>query len=108
MRVSVAAAGFSGFGLVAFSASLAIAQAVPAPALDAPPVPLAGPPPNQPPRQLQPEFDPSSDPAMSNARAPAIAPGLSKVQRTCARLHPGYDPATQSYPDPQGRRRACG
>ena len=95
-------------GVVAFGASFAGAQTTPAPALDAPRVPLAGPPPNQPPRQLQPEIDPSSDPAMSNARTAAVAPGLSQRQRACARRHPGYNPATQSYVDADGRNRSCG
>ncbi len=95
-------------GVLAFGAALAGAQTTPAPALDAPRTPLAGPPPTQPPRQLQPEIDPSSDPAMSNARTPAVAPGLSKTQRACARHHLGYNPATQSYVDADGRNRSCG
>ena len=100
--------GLLAAGALAISAALAGAQTTPAPALDAPRVPLAGPPPNQPPRQLQPEIDPSSDPAMSNAHTPAVAPGLSKVQQACARRHPGYNPATQSYVDSAGRNKSCG
>ena len=108
MTMSAAATGLLGLGLCVLCASSAIAQAIPAPALDAPSAPLAGPPPNQPPRQLQPEIDPATDPAMSNARSPAVAPGLSKVQRACAGRHRGYDPASQSYVDHKGRRRPCG
>ncbi len=100
--------GILAAGVLASSAGFAAAQMTPAPALDAPRVPLAGPPPTQPPRQLQPEIDPSSDPAMSNARTPAVAPGLSKAQQACARRHPGYNPSTQSYVDAGGRNRSCG
>ena len=107
MRIS---AGTTALALMLLSAGggAASAQITPAPALDAPTAPLAGPPLNQPPRQVTPESDPSSDPAMSSARVPSAPPGLSKVQSACARHHPGYDPATQSYADPKGRRRPCG
>ena len=94
--------------LLACDTSAARAQTTPAPALDAPTAPLAGPPLNQPPRQLQPESDPSSDPTMSSARTPIAPPGISKVQQACVRQHAGYDPATQSYADAKGRRRSCG
>ena len=108
MRLSAATSRLIGLGVLAFAASAALAQSVPAPALDSPPVPLAGPPPTQPPRQLPPEMDASSDPAMSNAGRPAVKPGLSKVQKACVRQHAGYDPASQSYVDTSGQRRSCG
>ena len=108
MRVSAATSRLIGLGALAFAASAALAQSVPAPALDSPPVPLAGPPPNQPPRQLPGEMDASSDPAMSNASRPAVKPGLSKVQKACARQHAGYNPDTQSYVDAAGRQKSCG
>ena len=104
MRVTFA----MGLALWSLQVAGAFAQTVPAPPLDAPTAPLAGPPLNQPPRQLQPESDAASDPAMANASRPPAPLTLSKVQQACLRRHPGYDPASQSYVDVKGRRQPCG
>ncbi len=94
--------------LVFAAAGVARAQVTPAPAIDAPPIPLAGPPSNQPPRQLAPESDAASDPAMAGTRPPPMTLGLDRGQKRCRREHRGYDTRTRSYPDAQGRQHPCG
>ena len=77
------------YGLMALAA-LALGGAAstqpvtPAPAIDQPRPPLAGPPSNQPPRQLQPEPDAISDPAMTNARNPPRRVGRDRADRPVA------------------------
>lgn len=101
-------AGALSLAVMVVVASPALAQVVPAPALDQPSAPLAGPPLNQPPRQLAPESDPSSDPAMAGTHRAPMTLGASRAQRRCLRLHHGYDVRTNSYPDARGRQKFCG